>query len=270
MRALHWGGGILLAGLACAPAAAQDRAHRDFATDRPDKTENPHTVDAGMLQLEMDVATFTSDVDRSADTLTHRLNLAPFNLKLGLDANTDVQLVFDSFLRETVTDRTTRAKDTTRGIGDVTLRLKRNLWGNDEGATAFAVMPFVKLPTNSNGLGNGSVEFGIIAPLAIDLSERIGLTLMTEVDMVEQDDGSGLTPSFIDSASLGFELSERLGVYSEIFTEKRSDSDPWAATVDVGTTFQLAEDLQLDAGANIGVTDAADDVMLFLGISGRF
>lgn len=264
--------GILLAMVDLAtPASAQDRgqASRDLETDRPDKTENPHTMDAGRFQLEMDVATFTSDRDGQANTRTRTLNLAPINLKYGLDDRTDVQLIFDSYLRQSVKDQTTGARETAQGIGDVTLRVKRNLWGNDNGGTALALMPFVKLPTNVNGLGNGSVEFGVIAPVSANLSDRISLAAMTEIDWVEQKDGSGLTSSFVNSASLGFDLTDKLGIYTELFTEKPSDR-PWEATFDVGTTLAISDDLQLDAGVNVGLTEAADDVMVFAGLSRRF
>lgn len=260
---------LMLVTGAGAPAWAQD-APPELETDRPDKTENPHAVDAGRFQLEMDVATFTSDLDKASDTRTRTLNLAPFNLKYGIDRRTDVQLVFDSYLRESNTDRATGTRETQSGIGDLTIRLKRNLWGNDGGDSAMAVMPFIKLPTNTHGLGTGSVEFGLIAPLTVDLSDKVDLAMMTEIDLVEQQDGAGLTPSFVNSASLGVELTDKLGVYTELFTEKRNDDPDWAVTFDLGATLKLNDDLELDAGANLGLTDAADDVMVFMGLSRRF
>ena len=36
-------------------------AMRELSTDRPDQTESPFTVDAGHVQVEMDLATFTYD-----------------------------------------------------------------------------------------------------------------------------------------------------------------------------------------------------------------
>ncbi len=34
---------------------------RELSTDRPDKTESPYTVDAGRVQVELDLVTYTSD-----------------------------------------------------------------------------------------------------------------------------------------------------------------------------------------------------------------
>ncbi len=265
------------------PAAAQDApsyslsdptprgALRDMSTDRPDKTESPYTVDAGRVQVELDFVTWMRDDDDRARLRTERINVAPINVKLGLSRSADIQVIFDSYLRETVADRATGAMTRAEGVGDVTVRLKRNLWGNDGGRTAFGVMPFVKLPTNTNGLGNNAVEFGIIAPLAIAVAPGVGVGLMTEFDFLRSSNGNGLSPSFVNSATLGFDLSERMGLYAEIFTEKRGEANSdWIVTFDAGLTFALTDDVQIDTGVNLGLTRAADDVSLFVGLSRRF
>jgi hypothetical protein len=246
---------------------------RDMSTDRPDKTESPYTVDAGRFQLEMDFVTFTRDRLREggADLRFEAVNVAPFNLKVGLTSSTDVQFVFDSYVHQRVTDTGTGASEEIDGVGDLTIRLKHNLWGNDRGRTALAVMPFVKLPTNSNGIGNDAVEAGIIVPLALSISEHVGIGLMTEVDLLEESDGEGYSPTFINSATVSLDLTDSLGLYTELFTEKSmEDGADWVVTWDSGLTYALSDDLQLDGGINVGVTDAADDLNLFIGISRRF
>jgi hypothetical protein len=42
------------------------------------------------------------------------------------------------------------------------------------------------------------------------------------------------------------------------------------SAVDVGLLLGLTDHLQLDAGVNVGVTDAADDVNPFVGLAWRF
>lgn len=237
----------------------------NLTVDRPGKTEAPYTVDAGRFQIEMDIATYTRD--RSDGVRTEMVSVAPINLKLGLDRATDLQVIIEPYLSRTVTDRRFGTRERAEGFGDVTVRVKRNLWGDDGGRTAFALMPFVKLPTNAGDLGTDKVEFGIIAPLAIGLSDRVGLGLMTELDMVEDGDASGYRASFVNSATVDFTLTDRLGVYAELFTEH---GDDWIVTGDVGVTFALSDQMRLDAGANLGLTRAADDLVVFVGLSRRF
>ena len=229
---------------------------REMSTDRPDKTESPYTVDAGRFQIETDLFAYT--VDRESGITSRTYDILPFNVKIGLAHDTDLQIVYGAFS----VARVSGGPPSERGFGDVTLRLKHNLWGNDGGRTAFGLMPFVKLPTNTMS--------DLIVPLAIDLGNGVGLGLMTEVDILKNATG-GYDPSFINSASLSFELTDRVGAYVEAFvehsTERNADT---VVTIDGGFTFAVTDNLQLDAGANIGVTDAADDLTVFMGLSQRY
>jgi hypothetical protein len=244
---------------------------REMSTDRPDKTESPYTVDAGRVQVEFDLLSLTTDRRREGpDVIRSRsLSVLPVNLKLGLTNRTDLQILVEPYVHQR--ERRAGSSDTVDGFGDVTLRLKRNLWGNDGGDTALALMPFVKLPTSSAGIGNDAVEFGIIVPLAIGVSDQVGIGLMTEIDMLQESDGRGYALTFVNSATIAFALTDRLGLYTEAFTERSTEAGAkWVTAGDLGLTYALSDDLQLDGGVNIGITEAADDLNLFLGISRRF
>jgi hypothetical protein len=243
-----------------------DALQRDMSTDRPDKTESPYTVDAGHLQIETDLVAYTHD--RQDGVTTRTLDVAPFNLKAGLTNDTDLQLVYGAFSRISTSGRRT---ETDSGTGDLLVRLKHNIWGNDGGTTAFAVMPFVKLPTNTLADLNDDVEGGVIVPLAIDIGHGMGLGLMTEIDILKSETGSGYEPAYINSATVSFELTSRLGLYVEAFVERRVESGAETiVTIDGGFTYAVTENLQLDAGANIGATRAADDLNIFAGLSRRY
>lgn len=267
---------LVLAVLAlAAPAGAQELgepaapALREFATDRPDKTESPYTVDAGHFQFEADLASFARD--REDGVRATSLALGAVNLKLGVAHRADVQVIVAPYVRQTTRDLATGVRDRREGVGDVTVRFKRNLWGDDNGRTAFALMPFVTLPTASNGVGADRAEFGLIAPLAVALTDRLGLGLMTEVDFVARETGGGRVASFINSATLSAGVTDRLGVYAELWTERSTERGArLAMTGDMGVTFLVADDVQLDAGANIGLSRAAPDLQLYAGIAKLF
>jgi hypothetical protein len=246
---------------------------REMSTDRPDKTESPYTVDAGHFQIESDLVNFTQDHDTSGggDTRTEAWSFATLNLKAGLLANTDLQLILEPHQRVRTEDRAAGTVRRQSGFGDVTVRVKQNLWGNDGGKTAFAVMPFVKFPTSQDDLGNRAVEGGIILPLAVELPRGWNLGLMTEVDWLQDDDASGHHASFVNSITFSHDIVGALAGYVEFFSEVSTEnSSSWIGTVDLGLTYGLTENIQLDAGINIGVTDAADDVNPFVGASWRF
>jgi len=134
---------------------------RELNTDRPDKTESPYTVDAGHTQVEMDLVSYSYD-RRNPEHEARRvqeLNFLNTNFKIGLLNNLDVQIVSENFLWVREEDLDADRADETTGVGDTTLRLKLNVWGNDGGKTAFGVMPFVTLPTASEDLGVEDAEF---------------------------------------------------------------------------------------------------------------
>jgi hypothetical protein len=237
---------------------------REFNTDRPDTTESPYTVDAGHFQLEMSFIDFTRDDEHGSRT--DQFAFAPANLKLGVLNNLDLQLLLEPFVRVEADDG-----DDASGFGVTQLRAKLNLWGNDGGDTAMALMPFVQLPTASDdALGSDHVEGGLIVPLAISLPGDWSLGLMAEFDVVRDatDDGYGI--EFVHTATLGHPIVAGLAGYVEYVGVAPCETGrTYLATVAGGLTYALGEDLQLDVGVNVGVSDRAEDLNVFTGISWR-
>jgi hypothetical protein len=244
---------------------------RDLSTDRPDQTESPYTVDAGHWQLEMDFFCHTRDHDTEgdADAFVREWSIAPVNLKLGLTNRVDVQLMFDPQVRTRTEDRVADTVTTMSDVGDVTTRLKLNVWGNDGGPTALAVMPFVKWPLSANDVRNGDTEGGVIVILGYELPAGWNSAVMTEVDFVS-DGAGGRNTEWLNSITFGRDLSDRIGVYWE-FVAVTGDAPgfDWRGQLDCGFTYGLADDSQFDLGCNFGVTDSAPDFQPFVGFSRR-
>ncbi len=246
---------------------------RELSTDRPDKTESPYTVDAGHFQIESDLVNFSYDRYNGdpTDTTNRSWSFANTNLKAGLLNNVDLQLVVPTFNYVRSEDRGANLVDENSGFGDLITRLKINLWGNDGGKTAFAVMPFIKFPTAQDHLGNGAFEGGLILPLAVELPAGWSLGVMTEFDFNEDGSGDGYHAEFINTITVSHALVGELSGYAEFFSSVSSEDDSdWIGTVDLGLTYGLTDYIQLDAGVNIGVTRAADDINPFVGVSWRF
>jgi hypothetical protein len=246
---------------------------RELSTDRPDTTEAPYTVDAGHFQVEADLFKLTRERHNVArdHTVSEALEIAPMNFKVGLFNHSDLQLVIPTYTAIRTRDRRTRASDTVRGFGDMEVRVKMNLWGNDGGETALALMPYVKLPTGREGIGNKAVEGGLIVPIAFELPRGWGMGAMVQVDVNEDGDGSGYHPEVVNSLVLSHDIVGDLAGYVEFISlASADDGAKWNASVGFGLTYALTEDIQLDAGLNVGVTRAADDFQPFAGISWRF
>lgn len=245
-------------------SGAESEAVREMSTDRPDTTESAYTVPTGLFQVEMSVLDFNRDT--LAEVSEEAWILGQVNFKIGLDHWTDVQMIFDTFT--SVRTRHARGVERQDGFGDVTLRIKRNLWGNDGGPTALAVMPFVSIPTGAE-LSRGVWEGGLIFPMAVEISPRLGLGLMAEADLVHNDERGGYDVEWLTSATLGFSMTERWGGFVEV-VGIASDSGDFQALFDAGVTFALTDTFVLDAGVRLGLNRPAPDLGLFTGMSFRF
>lgn len=246
---------------------------REFDTDRPDKTNSPHTVDAGHLQLEMDVFAVTHDRHTPARDFVRNDNwtFANANLRIGLTNSVDLQLLipFYQVNRDKDVSAGTLAKQ--QGIGDLTILVKKNFWGNDGGKTAGGLALFVKAPTANHFLGNGKVEGGAVILLGASLPGDFDLGFNTGVSVIANDTGSGHHAEFVNSVSVSRKIVGPLSAYAEFWSNVSAQSHaPVMATVDGGLLLMLGKNVQLDAGVNLGVTRAAPDVQTFFGVTLRF
>jgi hypothetical protein len=241
---------------------------RDLSPDRPDMTESPYTVDAGHFQLEMDFANFI--YDKTDGTITKAWDVGDFNLRIGLLNQLELSLIYDNYLNVHTEDGS-RKSTTQSGFGDFTTRLKINLWGDDGGKTAFALLPFVKFPTSTDNLGNNAIEGGVIFPLAVSLPYDFDLSLETAASYMKNDDDGGYHEEFIASSSLDHQIIGKLSGFLEFFSNFTTESHAgWVGTVDTGLEYLVTKNIQLDCDCYFGVTRAAPDFNPFAGITVRF
>lgn len=244
---------------------------REMSTDRPDTTESAYSVDAGHFQIELSFVDFSYDGADEGEATARTIAVAPMLLKAGLTNNIDLQLGLDPYTRDRSTGATANERTGVEGFGDMLIRLKVNLWGNDGGRTALAVMPFITLPTASNGLGSEGFEGGLIVPLAIALAHELSLGLMAEIDFNRNGADDGYVVDFVHTATISRKLFGDLSAYIEYagFADLSSEVD-YRGYCNAGLTYGLTADTQLDAGLRAGLTEAADDFGVFAGISLRF
>jgi hypothetical protein len=237
---------------------------RDMSTDRPDITESPNSVDAGHFQIETDLFKTSRNKNNGIISVENSYNLA--NLKLGLTHNTDLQLVVGSYASSYEKDLTGKKLNTTSGFGDLTLRIKHNLWGNDGGKTAFALMPYINLPTSKE---NKNIEGGIVFPLSVDLGNDFGFGTQVQVDILKSLQKSGYQAGILQSIVLGKELSKSLETFVESYYNYDFEEEKFDLSFNGGFGYSVTKNLKLDAGFNLGLTKNTDKVY-FIGFSFRY
>jgi hypothetical protein len=237
---------------------------REMSTDRPDTTESAYSVPAGMVQIEMSFFDYSRDSHPGA--VSEQWIYGQVNFKTGLSSDIDLQMIVNSHAIAGESERGDATR--TSGFGDITLRLKKNLWGNDQGSTALAIMPYVTVPTHTH-VSEQALSGGLIMPFAMTLSDQVSLGLMSEMDVVHDAATDGYDLEWLHSATLGFSFTEKWGAFMEVVGILGEDT-AFQALFDAGLTYAMTPELVLDAGLRLGLNRVAPDIGLFTGMSVRF
>lgn len=259
----------LLAGLAAfAVAGAAFAAAPDFVSGRPGKNESPIVVPKGYLQIETEAARFGTDKDSGVKT--DSLSVAASSLRYGLGGGYEAELILQPYVREKARDASGRTS--ADGIGDTALRLRKNLAGQDGGAFAAAVIGYVTLPAPNGGLGSDNVGGGILLPVQQQLTDKLSFAGTLGLALVDSDahpHRDAFDPSL--ALGLGYAFTDRIGGFVELYADRAmEDGSETNATFDFGITYLALANLQLDAGVNLGLSDAATDQEFYVGMAKRF
>lgn len=247
---------------------AGEKPLRPLSADRPDVTESPHTVDAGHFQMEMDL--FASERDEGESTLS----FATANLKIGVASFLDLQLVLTPLV-----STSPEVPDGPRGLGyqDPVVRAKVALVGNDGGVFALGVLPWVRIPVpgssgavDASGAVDRAWEAGVAIPTGIELPWELSLGLMVEVDWMRNAALDGHHLEGLATVTMGRPLFGPLSIFVEGTVGAGLDDDfTLPVTVNGGLLYEIHENLVIDAGAYVGLTNDAPDLVSFVGITSR-
>jgi Putative MetA-pathway of phenol degradation len=251
-----------------------DAQLRPMTTERPSKTDSPYSLDAGRVQMETNLYGYVQNDDcvsaNCSQSRQHFLG-GSTNLRIGVTDNTDMQFITDLYRDQTIDDSSASTRTERQGVGDTLVRLKVNAFGNHPADTySLGVLPYVKLPTNQDDLGNNDVEGGIGLPFNINIDGGWNVGGMTQFNLVTNG-SSGYDPAYTNSLIVGKTLNDALSAYTEFYTYKADQTGAeWLNTLDFGAVYAVTQNFRIDANAHIGVTDAADDLNLFIGTAYRF
>ncbi len=247
----------LLAALAL-PALAHAEDVRDFAPDRPSRSDSPFTVPTNDVQIESDIANYThpGDILQTLDPL----------LKYGVANTLDLELQIGGFINQRM------AGVHASGFGDVVVRAKLNLLGDDGGDVTIALIPYLKIPTARAPIGNTVVEGGLNLPVLIALPLDFGLTIEPEISALKNTNDSGHQISATGVINLGRKIVGNLSGFVELYTQTYADHQAPGpqVTFDTGLSYLVTKTLQLDLGTAIGLNHASPSLNVYVGIAARF
>ena len=151
------------------------------------------------------------------------------------------------------------------GSGSLDLRTKFNLVGNDGGAVSIGIMPWLTFP--HAGMDE-QLEGGLIGLLGVALPADFTTGFMLEADAVQNAADSDYHLELLHTWTVGHPIVGPFGAYVEAFGVYSNDvGADYALSMDGGVTFAVTDYVQLDGGVVGGLTEAADDLSIFSGLS---
>ncbi len=225
---------------------------------RAQVTETPVTVEPGHFFLRMDAVTVGVNRDHTEPNRFTALGLASSILSIGMTQNTDVQVGAQFFVRETFQFRGTRTSRS--GWGDTSLRMKWRFWSDTALGASAAVIPYVKLPSKTTGVGNNHAEGGLILPWAMKLPLGTEVGAMAQWELKRNDANDGYDSRWYASAFVRQALVAGFGVYGEATLEATSaTSSSFVGGAGGGVTWDCSKFLQFDYGVSRGLGGRATD-----------
>jgi hypothetical protein len=254
--------------LALALAAATAAAELPpICADRPAKASGTCTVPAGKLQIETGLADWA--LTKGEGARASLLAIGGSTLKLGVTANSDLEAAFTPYARLKVSG--SGPSSTVSGLGDLILRYK---WRPTSGhaPVQVAAVPFIKLPTAAHDIGNGKLEGGVAVPIGFALAGPVSMTLGPEADLLADADGRGRHIALVNVVNVAGPIARRLTLAGELWSSFNLDPAGTVrqASADAALAFAVSNEVQLDAGANVGLTRITPDIEFYAGVAARF
>lgn len=215
-----------------------------IVTDRPDQTESSSTVPLGSLQIEAGFLHELSEMDEVKELKV----LVPTTLfRYGVMNALELRLVMNY---ESIRDRVSQI--TNRGLSDLELGAKVQLYKKEKVKTEIAFMSHIVLPTASKELSNE--KLGTINKLLISHTLNDMLSIGYNIGYDYFGVGKG---NFTYTLAVGVTLFDNFGVYLEPYGQA-INLKTQVNSFDSGVTYLLQDNIQLDFSFGTGLNHDMD------------
>ncbi|MBB3694375.1 transporter [Sphingomonas sp. BK580] len=260
--------GALLAAmllLAAAPAAAEEEDGKRFCPNRPSLGASGCVTLPGQVQVEVSGVDWQRD--DSGDSREDLTLFGDVTARIGLTANSELQVEFTPLGTLRTRDKATGAVSRKWGVGDTVIGYRYALSHPDGNAVSSAIQPYVALPTGRAGIGDGDWAAGVIAPVYWQIDERWSLDFTGQAAAAVDDDGHGRHFDASGVVGLGYALTDSLTAVAEVSLERDDDpSGHVTRTLAAGSlAWQPTKHTQIDLLAVAGLNRDAPDARLVLG-----
>ncbi|MBJ6118974.1 transporter [Pontibacter sp. BT310] len=227
----------------------------DLETDRPDQTESASVVPRKSIQIEAGLY-FQKDKAGATDIkyVAHPSALMRFGVLSWLE------------LRAEGTYQTVTIEEESRkklnGFGPLTVGAKAKLWDENGLRPQTALMTMFDLPVGHNAFAPANPEVNLRLLFKNSLSEKVDLSYNLAYGW---EDGEAVKSYTV---SLATELSDKIGVFGEVFGDK-TNGEKATHSFDAGFTVLVLPNLQVDLAAGTAISSSSPEYFVTTGFSVR-
>ena len=226
-------------------------------TDRPHKTDTPHTVPPGHAQVEAGVVEYEkANLRGSSDDAMVLMN---DEYRLGLTRTIDAEVEYATGSLSMRSKRFAFGKQ-------LFLRTKIGVVGDDDSPMMLSLVPTVALPVARSGTfeGGGFLFFGAEVALEIELELDVGAMSASVPD------GTRRHAAPVVTTALTRHVAGPLAAFAELYNQTTTaELAKISSTLDGGVLVALGSDAQLDLGCYAGLWGNLPALTPFLGFSVR-
>lgn len=234
---------------------------QELITDRPDQTESSSVVPVKHLQIETG-AIYEKHKSAQIDftNITYNTSLLRFGLLETLELRVGLEyLSAESYEKEW--DWTTGDN----GFGPLQIGFKIFIAGEDGLLPEMAFIGALDLPITANK----EFKSDYPAPAMIFcMTHTLSQAVSFGYNFGAEWDGGSASPNYIYSSVIGISINESLGIFVETYGSF-NDAQPADNKFDVGATYKLMNNLQLDISSGIGLSSNSPDYFFAGGFSYR-
>lgn len=248
------------------PAVA---AEDSIGTDRPDFVESSDTVGKGRFQIETSVA-----FERTkTDGVRERTWSTPTLFRVGVSETLELRLETDGWIRQRIDDSSTGERTSARGGADASVGLKWHVVDGDEkkGTPGVALLAHVDLDSGSSAFRGNGLRPSLRVTAEWELPNEFGLGIMPGVAWEKTAEGHRYAAGIL-AVTLNRKWSDQLKTFIEVAGQRLASKRNGGSTVtfDLGATWLLSKDIQVDTAIQAGLTKESPDLAVTVGLSMRF
>ncbi|MEK7692287.1 MAG: transporter, partial [Bdellovibrionota bacterium] len=246
------------------PAPASEMG--TMQTERTGPAVTPNTMAPGHYSIEMTAVSY--GYTRVAPGFSMKnLQVAPFSVRAGLIANTEANAGIN-YLHSESTTNAIGAPTARSSIGSMHLGTKTKLITTDMTPNfELAVMPTLDLPFRTAETWN----LGVSAPMSFHVVDNWTFGAQAGLQYLGIGEPGGGTMVMGTAGTIARSINDQVDVFGGLDSRKSlSTNGAWVANLNMGAGYSFTTNFRVDAGTNVGLSTAAQDINPYLGAAVRF